>query len=79
MFRTTFIVLALFASSATAFTTTPRSVQSSALFSKADIPDAVAQGPEEGQIPAAENNKKGEKTMESLANQGNKEDNQEDK
>mgnify|MGYP006897126006 CR=1 FL=1 len=37
---------------------------------KAEIPEAVTQGPEEGQIPAAENNKKGEKTMESLANQG---------
>jgi len=35
-----------------------------------DIPDGVAQGPEEGRIPAAENAKKGEKTMESLANQG---------
>lgn len=40
----------------------------------ADIPDAVSQGPQEGQIPAADNNAKGEKTMESLANAGKNEE-----
>ena len=49
-----------------------------ALCSKPNIPDAVTQGPQEGQIPAADNNRKGEKTMESLAKQGKKEDKKSD-
>jgi hypothetical protein len=57
----------------------PMSAQSSRLVSlqaekAAKIPDAVSQGPQEGQIPAADNNKKGEKTMESLAIAGKNQD-----
>lgn len=75
MFRATFII-AIFLASAGAFIMPQQVARGSCLFSKKDeIPDAVTQGPEEGQIPAAENTKKGEKTMESLGNQGNKEDN----
>ena len=81
MFRATF-VLALVASSACAFTSPTLQHRASgmrtALCSKPDIPDAVTQGPQEGQIPAADNNRKGEKTMESLAKQGKKEDKKDD-
>ena len=73
MFRLTFVVAVLLATTS-AFSPSfgVHDVRATSLFAetKADIPEAISQGPQEGQIPAADNNKKGEKTMESLANQG---------
>ena len=94
MFRSSSLLLALFAvlmaaSVTTAFTPTPNKISmigrdTTRVFAepKKDdddkIPEGIAQGPEEGQIPGKENAKKGAKTMESLANQGNTEGNKDE-